>query len=121
MYTHDQGPNCGDFEGVEHRMTGHVAGQLVNLAVFVMQLASTARAPLEYFREAGDAPDPRIAEAVDWLRTKQQAEGVWLLENTNRGDFWFALEEGDNRPSRWNTLRALRVLAWCGVFSRMVR
>ena len=36
----------------------------------------------------------------------------WLLENTHPGDVHFELEDGDGRPSRWNTLRALRVLDW---------
>jgi hypothetical protein len=69
---------------------------------------------LEYFRAAGDPPDPRIGEAIEVLRSKQQADGVWLLENTHPGDVHFALEDGDGRPSRWNTLRALRVLNWYG-------
>jgi hypothetical protein len=67
---------------------------------------------LEYFRLAGDAPDSRIDEATDLLRSKQQPDGAWLLENTHSGKVHFAMEQGDNRPSRWNTLRALRVLAW---------
>jgi hypothetical protein len=67
---------------------------------------------LEYFRSAGDAPDSRIGEAIDLLRSKQQPEGVWLLENTHPGQIHFALEDGDQRPSRWNTLRAMRVLGW---------
>jgi hypothetical protein len=46
------------------------------------------------------------------LRSKQQPDGTWLLENTHRGKVHFALEEGDGQPSRWNTLRALRVLRW---------
>ena len=65
---------------------------------------------LEYFRSAGDAPDPRMGEAIDLLRSRQQHDGTWLLENTHPGAVHFSLEEGDNRPSRWNTLRALRVL-----------
>ncbi|MFC1433814.1 hypothetical protein ACEZDB_24495 [Streptacidiphilus sp. N1-3] len=48
------------------------------------------------------------------LRSKQQPDGTWLWENTHPGSVPFALEEGDGRPSRWNTLRALRVLAWHG-------
>ncbi|MBV8816840.1 MAG: hypothetical protein JO022_00710, partial [Acidobacteriaceae bacterium] len=60
----------------------------------------------------GDTPDPRMEEAIQLLRSKQQADGTWLLENTHPGDIHFALEEGDGRPSRWNTLRALRVLNW---------
>ena len=67
---------------------------------------------LEYFRSAGDAPDPRVAEAIDLLRSKEQPDGTWLLENTHAGAVHFALEDGDGRPSRWNTLRALRVLRW---------
>jgi len=69
---------------------------------------------LEYFRAAGDPPDPRVCEAMDLLRSKQQSDGTWLLENTHPGAVHFALEDGDGRPSRWNTLRALRVLRWYG-------
>ena len=67
---------------------------------------------LEYFRAAGDVPGARIEEAIDLLRSKQQADGTWLLENTHPGKVHFAVEGGDGRPSRWNTLRALRVLTW---------
>ena len=68
---------------------------------------------LEYFREAGDPPDPRVDEGMQVLRSKQQADGTWLLENTHPGKVHFPLEDGDGRPSRWNTLRAMRVLRWC--------
>ena len=67
---------------------------------------------LEYFRSAGDAPDSRMNDAIELLRSKQQLDGTWLLENTHPGKIHFALEDGDGRPSRWNTLRALRVLNW---------
>ena len=67
---------------------------------------------LEYFRSVGDVPDSRMDEAIDLLRSKQQPDGTWPLENTHPGKVHFALEDGDNRPSRWNTLRALRVLGW---------
>jgi len=67
---------------------------------------------LEYFRSVGDVPDPRMDEAIELLRSKQQTDGTWLLENTHPGKVHFALEDGDGRPSRWNTLRALRVLRW---------
>ena len=66
---------------------------------------------LEYFRSVG-VPDSRMNEAIDLLRSKQQADGTWLLENTHPGEVHFTLEDGDGRPSRWNTLRALRVLRW---------
>jgi len=67
---------------------------------------------LEYFRLVGDVPDPRVDEAIDLVRSKQQRDGTWLLENTHPGAIHFELEDGDNRHSRWNTLRALRVLRW---------
>jgi hypothetical protein len=67
---------------------------------------------LDYFRSAGDVPDARMSEAIELVRSKQQADGTWLLENTYPGAIHFALEDGDGQPSRWNTLRALRVLNW---------
>jgi hypothetical protein len=67
---------------------------------------------LEYFRAVGDSPDRRVDEAMELLRSKQQRDGTWLLENTHPGAVHFTLEAGDGRPSRWNTLRALRVLRW---------
>src|SRR5215471_13910565 len=67
---------------------------------------------LEYFRETGAPPDQRVEEAMHVLRSKQQPDGTWLLENTHPGKVHFTLEDGDGRPSRWNTLRALRVLRW---------
>ena len=67
---------------------------------------------LEYFRAAGDKPDFRVEEALDLVRSKRQADGKWLLENTHPGKVHFPLEDGDGRPSRWITLRAMRVLSW---------
>ena len=67
---------------------------------------------LDHFRRAGDIPDERVAEAVQVVRDKRQPDGAWLLENTHPGETHFELEDGDGRPSRWNTLRALRVLRW---------
>ena len=67
---------------------------------------------LEYFRAAGDRPDPRVDEAIGVVRSRRQPDGTWLLENTHPGAVHFVLEDGDGRPSRWNTLRALRVLRW---------
>jgi hypothetical protein len=67
---------------------------------------------LDHFRRTGETPDSRTAEAVRLVRDKRQPDGTWLLENTHPGETHFELEDGDGRPSRWNTLRALRVLAW---------
>ncbi len=67
---------------------------------------------LDHFRAAGGEPDPRMAEAISLVRGKRQTDGTWLLENSHRGAVHFTLEDGDGCSSRWNTLRALRVLNW---------
>src|SRR5579859_2609186 len=67
---------------------------------------------LDYFRWSGADPDPRMAEAVAVLRSKRQPDGRWLLDRIHPGRVHFDLEDGVGRPSRWNTLRALRVLRW---------
>jgi len=67
---------------------------------------------LDYFRSAGASPDSRMDEAIELVRSKRQPDGTWLLENTHPGKVHFTLEDGDGQPSRWNTLRALRVLEW---------
>jgi hypothetical protein len=66
----------------------------------------------EYFARRGDAPDPRLAEAIGHVRAKRRSDGRWLLENTHPGAVHFRFEEPDGTPSRWNTLRSLRVLRW---------
>ena len=67
---------------------------------------------LDHVRRVGDPPDPRVADAVQVVRDKRRPDGTWPLESTHPGETHFDLEDGDGRPSRWNTLRALRVLAW---------
>jgi hypothetical protein len=67
---------------------------------------------LDYFRRAGVEPDARMAEAVDVVRSKRQPDGRWLLDRIHPGRVHFDLEDGVGMPSRWNTLRALRVLDW---------
>jgi hypothetical protein len=67
---------------------------------------------LDYFRGSGADPDPRMAEAVAVVRSKRQPDGRWLLDSTHPGQVHFDLEGAAGTPSRWNTLRALRVLAW---------
>lgn len=67
---------------------------------------------LDYFRRARPDPDPRMANAVDIVRSKQQPDGRWLLDRTHPGRVHFPLDADIGQPSRWNTLRALRVLHW---------
>ena len=67
---------------------------------------------LDYFRRVGATPDPRMAEAIDVVRSKRQSDGRWLLDAIHPGRVHFDLEPDIGAPIRWNTLRALRVLDW---------
>jgi hypothetical protein len=67
---------------------------------------------LDYFRRSGAHRDPRMAEAVAVVRSKRQPDGVWLLDRIHPGRVHFDVEGGVGTTSRWNTLRALRVLEW---------
>jgi hypothetical protein len=66
---------------------------------------------LDYFQAVNAPRDQRLAEAIDVVRRKQQSDGRWKLENVYKGKTYFQLERL-GWPSRWNTLRALRVLKW---------
>jgi hypothetical protein len=67
---------------------------------------------LDYFRAAGLAPDERMRDAVEILRGRQQADGRWPLDRAYDEVLALPLGERPGEPSRWNTLRALRVLRW---------
>jgi len=71
---------------------------------------------LDHFRAAGAltgaSPDPRLGEALDHLRRRRSDDGTWPLDRRLPGRVWFEVDDGPGRPSRWVTLRALRVLRW---------
>jgi hypothetical protein len=67
---------------------------------------------LEYLWSAGVEPDQRWTEAIDLVKSKRSQDGRWRLENPHPGAVYFDMDEGEGRPSRWNTLRAMRVLDW---------
>jgi len=69
---------------------------------------------LDYFLRSGAHPDPRMEEAVAMVQSKRQPDGRWLLDRIHPGEVHFDLEDEVGTPSRWNTLRALRVLEWWG-------
>jgi hypothetical protein len=73
---------------------------------------------LDHFRRAslftGAEPDPRLAEAVNHVRAKRLTDGTWPLDWTPKGQVWFEVDAGPGEPSKWVTLRAMRVLKWWG-------
>ncbi len=65
---------------------------------------------LDYLRSAGAAPDKRLADAVALVGKKQQQNGRWPRQNIHRDPVGLEMERARGTASRWNTLRALRVL-----------
>ena len=66
---------------------------------------------LDYFREINARRDERLSDAIDIVQNSQDREGRWPLQNRWNGKTYFEMERL-GEPSRWNTLRALRVLKW---------
>ncbi len=75
---------------------------------------------LDHLRAAGAVPDARLAEAISLVESKRDADGRWPAENPHPGQLHFPLDDGEGRPSRWNTLRAMRVLRWYGTTGQPV-
>ncbi len=69
---------------------------------------------LDYLRDAGVTPDDRMTEALDLVEERREPDGRWLMAFEYPGETYFDVDEGVGKPSRWNTLRALRVLRWAG-------
>ena len=69
---------------------------------------------LDYLRDADVKPDERIAEAIGVVETNRAPDGRWPLQNVHHGEAHVQMDDSEGEPSRWNTLRALRVLDWVG-------
>ncbi|MDN4481290.1 hypothetical protein [Demequina muriae] len=93
------------------RTTGEVAHPGYLRLAFPSQWHYDILRGLDHLRVASRAPDPRAAEAIDVLSSKQRDDGRWDLDRAHAGRMHFPLEEV-GEPSRWITLRALRVLEW---------
>ncbi len=66
---------------------------------------------LDYFQACRASYDPRLEDAMELLNKRRQPNGCWLLQNRHAGRTFFEMEQL-GQPSRWNTLRSLRVLRW---------
>ena len=64
---------------------------------------------LEALSEAGYAKDPRLNDAVELVLAKQDEQGRWKMEYSYTSKMWADVEK-KGKPSKWVTLRALRVL-----------
>jgi hypothetical protein len=98
-----------------HR-TGEIVKQEFTRFHFPPRWHYDALRALDYFRAAGHSRDPRFQDAIELLQSRRRPDGKWPLARGYPGKVFFDLEPA-GRPSRWNTLRALRVLKWWGASS----
>ncbi len=73
---------------------------------------------LDYFRAARPEPDRGMDEALEILESKREADGRWPLDHAYHDRLLVDFGEGEGKPSRWITLRAMRVLRWAGRLDR---
>ncbi len=66
---------------------------------------------LAYFARVSAPYDERLQDAIDLLKSRRRSDGTWPVQHKYPGRSFFDMEKVGG-PSRWNTLRALRVLRW---------
>ena len=66
---------------------------------------------MDHFRAAEAPWDDRLDDALALVEARRGRDGTWRRQNRYSGRTWFEMEQA-GRPSRWNTLRARRVLRW---------
>jgi hypothetical protein len=103
---------------LEHRLfKSHRTGQTINKQFLMLSWPSRWKydilKALEYLASAGVSFDPRMADGLNVLISKRRPEGAWPLQARHPGKTHFEMEEA-GKPSRWNTLRALKVLKHYG-------
>lgn len=96
------------------RTSGEVADPRFTMLSFPAYWYYDVLRALDYFRSTGATVDDRCADALDLVAGKRDPDGRWPLENVHQGPTHFEMEGPEGFPSRWNTLRALRVLRWAG-------
>jgi hypothetical protein len=94
------------------RSTGEVANPAFLKFAFPTRYRYDVLRALDYFRAAGGQPDPRVDAAVQIVQDSRQADGRWLLDASHSEALAISFPESVGEPSRWITLRALRVLRW---------
>jgi len=98
------------------RTTGELVGPWVASLAYPFRWLYSALNAVDYFRTAalqdGTAPDPRLADAVEVIRSDRRPDGTWLQERRHPGEVWFEIDVPPGEPSKWLTFYATRVLAW---------
>ncbi len=99
---------------LQHRLfrshrTGEIVDERMQRFSFPCRWYYDVLRALDHFQAARAPYDPRLDDALELLLKKRLQDGRWKVENRHPGRVFFEMEE-IGHPSRWNTLRALRVL-----------
>ncbi len=104
---------------LQHKLfRSHRTGAIIDKKMRMLSYPSRWRydilRALDYLRDAGIDYDARMQDALDVLWKKRQKDGRWPVQARHPGQTHFDMEKTGG-PSRWNTLRALRVLQHFGI------
>ncbi len=67
---------------------------------------------LDYLRSARVERDERMTEAIELVKARRHQNGRWPMNHLHDDRLNFPVEPQSGRASRWNTMRAMRVLQW---------
>jgi hypothetical protein len=91
--------------------TGAVVKEAMTRFTFPYHWHFDAMRGLDYFQSVDAPRDQRLADAIELLRSRRKADGRWRMQGGHPGKQYFVMER-PGEASRWNTLRALRLLRW---------
>lgn len=103
---------------LQHRLyksdkTGEIIHPKFTLLSYPATLALRCAAQATTTLPVSTPHDERLQDAIDLLYSKHADDGRWRLEYSYKSKIFFTLET-EGKPSRWNTLRALRILRLVG-------
>jgi GNAT superfamily N-acetyltransferase len=117
----DGGWNCRRPDGATHASVHRTISVLEGLRLYELHRGRRFSFPprwhydilraLDHFQAVNAPCDPRLAEGIGIVQSSRGKDGRWSLQHSYKGKTYFELER-HGAPSRWNTLRALRVLNW---------
>lgn len=96
--------------------TGEPVGWWATMFAYPFRWFYSALRAVDYFRAAalrdGVPPDPRLADAVEVVRTARRTDGTWVQGRRHPGEVWFEVDVPAGEPSPWLTFYGTRVLQW---------
>jgi len=95
---------------MSHKTSKIVDGKMTRFSFPTRWRYDVLRA-LDFLQGYNVPKDERMNEAFELVLKRRDKDGKWKLQNRHSGKTFFEMEKV-GKPSRWNTLRALRVLKW---------